>query len=226
VDAPGAAGWDLADATWSAAEAQAYLEGHSRTVQLPEPEAAADAGAADSDDTDLPTAGGPEADRPPTGQRNAAERPGGGEPFVCLGYDSDGYFYQPRSTGQVMRLGSSAHGGVNLCRLAPLAYWETLYPNKRGVNWTAAASDLFCRQAAVGMFDPDRLRGRGSWWDEGRCVLHLGDRLVVDGEPRPLSATLASRFHYQRGTALVGTGAAQPLSDEEALLVLTLADRL
>jgi putative DNA primase/helicase len=225
VDAPGAAGWDLADATWSPAEAQAYLEGHSRTVQLPEPEAAADAGAADSDDTDLPTAGGPEADRGTTGPRGAAERPGGSEPFVCLGYDSDGYFYQPRSTGQVVRLGSSAHGGVNLCRLAPLAYWETLYPNKRGVNWTAAASDLFCRQAAIGMFDPDLLRGRGIWWDEGRCVLHLGDRLVVDGEPRPISATLHSRFHYQRGAALVGTGDAQPLSDEEALLVLTLADR-
>jgi putative DNA primase/helicase len=225
ADAPGASGWDLADATWSPAEAQAYLEGHSRTVQLAEPEAAAAADAADSDASDLPTADGPEADRPPPGPRRAAERPGGSEPFVCLGYDSDGYFYQPRSTGQVVRLGSSAHGGVNLCRLAPLAYWETLYPNKRGVNWTAAASDLFCRQAAIGMFDPDLLRGRGIWWDEGRCVLHLGDRLVVDGEPRPLSATLNSRFHYQRGAALVGTADAQPLSDEEALLVLTLADR-
>ena len=225
ADAPGASGWDLADATWIAAEAQAYLEGHSRTVQLPEQEPAAAADAADSDATDLPTADGPEADRPPPDPRGAAERPGGSEPFVCLGYDSDGYFYQPRSTGQVVRLGSSAHGGVNLCRLAPLAYWETLYPSKRGVNWTAAASDLFCRQAAIGMFDPDLLRGRGIWWDEGRCVLHLGDRLVVDGEPRPISATLHSRFHYQRGAALVGTADAQPLSDEEALLVLTLADR-
>lgn len=225
ADAPGASGWDLADATWSPAEAQAYLEGHSRTVQLPEPEPATDADAADSDDTGISTADGPEADRPPPGPRGAAKHPGGSEPFVCLGYDSDGYFYQPRSTGQVVRLGSSAHGGVNLCRLAPLAYWETLYPNKRGVNWTAAASDLFCRQAAIGMFDPDLLRGRGIWWDEGRCVLHLGDRLVVDGEPRPISATLNSRFHYQRGAALVGTADAQPLSDEEALLVLTLADR-
>ena len=171
VDAPGASGWDLADATWSAAEAQSYLEGHSRTVQLPEPEA--------DDDHDLQTANGSTTVRPPAGQRSAANSPGGGEPFVCLGYDSDGYFYQPRSTGQVVRLGSSAHGGVNLCRLAPLAYWETLYPNKRGVNWTAAASDLFCRQATIGMFDPDLLRGRGIWWDEGRCVLHLGDRLVV-----------------------------------------------
>ncbi len=26
------------------------------------------------------------------------------EPFQCLGYDSDGYYYQPQATGQVMRL--------------------------------------------------------------------------------------------------------------------------
>jgi putative DNA primase/helicase len=222
ADAPGAAGWDLADASWSPAEAQAYLEGHSRTVQHPDLDAAANTQAPAVDPP--PDVQGGVVDLVPPG---SPERPlpSGAEPFVCLGYDSDGYFYQPRSTGQVMRLGSSAHGGVNLCRLAPLAYWETLYPSKRGVNWTAAASDLFCRQAAIGMFDPDLLRGRGIWWDEGRCVLHLGDRLVVDGEPRPISATLHSRFHYQRGAALVGTADAQPLSDEEALLVLTLADR-
>jgi len=146
-------------------------------------------------------------------------------PFLCLGYDSDGYYYQPRSTGQVMRLSSSAHGGMNLCRLAPLAYWETLYPSSRGVNWTAAASDLFCRQAAIGMFNPDQLRGRGIWWDDRRCVLHLGDRLVVDGSSQPLNTPFPSRFHYQRGTALVGTGDAVPLTDEEAFLVLSIADR-
>lgn len=124
-----------------------------------------------------------------------------------------------------MRLSGSAHGGMNLCRLAPLAYWEALYPSKRGVNWTAAASDLFCRQAAVGMFDPDLLRGRGAWWDRGRCVLHLGDRLLIDGQPQPINAALASSFHYQRGAALQGPGDLPPLSDEEALAVLTIADR-
>jgi hypothetical protein len=176
VDAPGALGWDLADATWSPAEAQAYLESHCRLVRRPEPAPIHE-----------PPAAAPAPERPGF---NPAERGTGlkdGEPFTCLGYDSDGYHYQPRSTGQVMRLSSSAHGGVNLCRLAPLAYWETLYPSKRGVNWTAAASDLFSRQAAIGMFDPDLLRGRGIWWDDSRCVLHLGDRLVVDGHSQPLS---------------------------------------
>lgn len=149
----------------------------------------------------------------------------GQEPFSCLGYDTDGYYYQPSSTGQVVRLAASSHGGMNLCRLAPIAYWETLYPSRTGVNWTAAASDLFARQAAIGMFDPDRLRGRGTWWDRGRCVLHLGDRLVVDGVTQAITDPLESAFRYQRGAALIGPGEATPLSDEEALTVLTMADR-
>jgi putative DNA primase/helicase len=161
----------------------------------------------------------------PSAASSSAPAAAGPEAFSCLGYDTDGYYYQPSSTGQVVRLAASSHGGMNLCRLAPVAYWEALYPSRTGVNWTAAASDLFSRQAAVGMFDPDRLRGRGTWWDRGRCVLHLGDRLVVDGIRQVITAPLESTFHYQRGAALIGPGDATPLSDEEALTVLTMADR-
>ncbi|MEI7664957.1 MAG: primase-helicase zinc-binding domain-containing protein, partial [Synechococcaceae cyanobacterium ELA263] len=146
-------------------------------------------------------------------------------PFLCLGFDGDGYYYQPRSTGLVVRLASSSHGGMNLCRLAPLAYWETLFPSKNGVNWTAAASDLFCQQAAVGIFDLECLRGRGAWGDEGQSVLHLGDRLVVDGRSQPITQPFCSRFHYQRGAAIHGPGDARPLSDQEAFMVLSIADR-
>jgi putative DNA primase/helicase len=162
----------------------------------------------------------PEPEAPSPAAAGATDRP-----FVCLGFDSDGYYYQPRSTGLVVRLASSSHGGMNLCRLAPLAYWETLFPSKNGVNWTAAASDLFCQQAAVGMFDACNLRGRGAWWDQGRSLLHLGDRLVVDGRSQPINQVFPSRFHYQRGPALHGPGDAPPLSDEEAFTVLAIADR-
>jgi putative DNA primase/helicase len=228
ADAPGADGWDLADATWTAAQAQAHLQRYRRLLSRPEAEPRAEGSPPDPAAAAPPAAlaGAPATPGPP-----APPEPGGigiasgGEPFACLGYDSDGYYYQPHATGQVVRLASSAHGGVNLCRLAPLAHWETLYPSKRGVNWTAAASDLFCRQAQVGMFDPDQLRGRGVWWDSGRCVLHLGNRLVIDGRVHPVTTPLASRFHYQRGAALEGPADAIPLSDEEALTVLTIADR-
>ncbi len=247
-------GWDLADADWTPQQTLDFLEANSRPVRQQEPnpllpasesaeaealpEATASAGAKPPTPQHRsglrkvrPQAKGSHAGRParpaarPSALSASPTAAAGSEPFSCLGYDTDGYYYQPSSTGQVVRLAASSHGGMNLCRLAPVAYWETLYPSRTGVNWTAAASDLFSRQAVVGMFDPDRLRGRGTWWDRGRCVLHLGDRLVVDGIRQVITAPLVSTFHYQRGAALIGPGDATPLSDEEALTVLTMADR-
>jgi putative DNA primase/helicase len=213
ADAPGADGWDLADADWTPAEAQAHLQRHRRPVRRPAPAAAAL----------TPVL----AAEPPAPAGGEARQPAAaaGDPFACLGYDSDGYYYQPHSTGQVVRLAASSHGGMNLCRLALLSYWETLYPSRSGVNWTAAASDLFARQAAVGIFDPDCLRGRGAWSDAGRSVLHLGDRLVVDGRSQPITEPFRSRFHYQRGPAIQLPDEASPLSDQEAFLVLAMAER-
>lgn len=145
--------------------------------------------------------------------------------FTCLGFDADGYYYQPRSTGQVVRLGGGSHTSTNLVRLAPLAYWETLYAGKQGVNWTWAAASLFEQQAEAGVYSPDRIRGRGAWWDDGRTVLHMGDRLVVDRESQPITRTFKSAFLYQRSAALIGPGQAAPLSDDEALTLCELAER-
>lgn len=146
--------------------------------------------------------------------------------FTCLGFDADGYYYQPRSTGQVVRLGGGSHTSTNLVRLAPLAYWETLYPSKReGVNWTWAAASLFEQQAEAGVYSPDRIRGRGAWWDDGRTVLHMGDRLVVDRESQPITRTFKSAYLYQRSAALIGPGLAAPLGNDEALMLCELAER-
>ena len=209
ADAPGAKGWDLADATWTPQQAAAWLAGNSKPVHLPPAPPLLQA----------PPQPPPHDEPPP------APRPHPSAPFRLLGYDQDAFYYQPHSTGQVVRLARGSHTGTNLVALAPLEYWESCYPNKMGANWTSAASDLFRRQAAAGMFNPDTLRGRGAWWDRGRSVLHLGGRLVVDGEAQPLTGDLQTNFHYQRAVALHGPGDAEPLSDDEALLTITMANR-
>jgi putative DNA primase/helicase len=202
-DAP--EGWDLADADWSIAEAGAYLKANRsppielpELAPLPEPELPIDP-------DPLPA---PDAD------------------FICLGFDNDAFYYQPHSTGQVTRLSRSAHTGTNLCAIAPLRYWETLYPSKMGVNWTAAASSLFEKQSQAGIYSPDRIRGRGAWWDQKQSVLHLGDRLVVDGINRPVSDGIpSSRYLYQRLGNLRGPGNAKPLTDAESYVLAELAER-
>ncbi|NBX71152.1 MAG: hypothetical protein EBQ98_04515, partial [Actinobacteria bacterium] len=118
-------GWDLADCDWTAAEAGAYYKAN-RTPPIEFP-------AVIKAEPLLE----PALEPPPL--------PKADESFLCLGFDADAYYYQPHSTGQVTRLSRSAHSGVNLVALAPLPYWESLYPSKVGVNWTAAASSLFAR---------------------------------------------------------------------------------
>ena len=196
-------GWDLADAIWSPEQARDYLDSNlSEPITLPKEE----------------TAPVLEAINPPE------SLPEPDEHFICIGFQENTFYYLPFATGQVVALARSSHTGTNLCALAPLSYWENLYPNRTGVNWIAAASSLFQRCYNAGFYDPARLRGRGAWWDENRSVLHLGDRIIVDGEARPSSRQLkGSKYYYQRLIRLKGPDLNNPLSAKEAAKILEIA---
>ena len=202
-------GWDLADALaekWSQAKVAKAVLSCAKAVELPpelEPEP---------------------APAPPPATPPAQPIPSGA-PFVCLGFNEGIYYYQPDSTGQVISLSRASHTGTNLLSIAPLAYWETLYPSKTGANWLAAASSLFETQALVGIFSADRIRGRGAWWDDGRSVLHLGDRLLIDGKEQPISKTAGSKFHYQRLASIDIPKRLELLPDELGMEIIDIASR-
>jgi putative DNA primase/helicase len=193
-------GWDLADGLaegMTPAQAASIVAKFAKPVELAEPE--------------------PEA-------RVIADLPKY-QPFTCLGFDEGVFYYQPSATGQVTALSRSAHTGTNLVNIAPLPYWETNFPTKTGVNWLAAASRLFQDQALIGIFSPDRIRGRGAWWDDGRSVLHLGDRLLVDGILQPIKKAPSSKFHYQRLAAIDLPSHLDPLTDELGMELIDIASR-
>jgi len=198
-------GWDLADATgWTEKEARSVLREYSKTIQAPEkkPE---------------PT----QPEKPPT--KPPVTLPGA--PFTCLGFDDGSYYYQPSNTGQIIRLTGSAHTSTNLLRLARLEYWEAIYPGKNAPNYQAAVSSLFETQARVGVYSADQIRGRGAWWDEGRCVLHLGDRLIADGITYPVMKPPPSKFNYQRLATIHIPTDLSPLTDEEGFQIIDIASR-
>lgn len=199
-------GWDLADAIWSPEEALFYLEDNlSLPLLPPEPEEEPEIDTQSPEDLDLSF----ETDLY----------------FACLGFHDHTYYYLPRSTGQVTDLSRASHSGVNLCAIAPLEYWENLYPSKSGVNWTAAASSLFQQCHEVGFYDSAKLRGRGAWWDNGRSVLHLGNRIIVDGETIPSNKPLKnSEYYYQRLIKLNGPDMNNPLSKKEAEVIMQIAN--
>jgi putative DNA primase/helicase len=205
--------WDLADALAASADTAAVAKQVAKLLAdnirqldpLPEPK--------------------PEPEPPaPTPPAVVADVPSSA-PFECLGFDGDNYYYQPGNTGQVIRITGPGHSTNNLLRLASLAYWETIYPSKTGVNWNSAVSSLLARQAAAGVYSPDRIRGRGAWSDAGRAILHLGDRLIVDGVSHSVTKPPPSRFNYQRLASIEIPTDVQPLTDQQGAEILDIADR-
>jgi putative DNA primase/helicase len=211
-DAP--QGWDLADAEdWNAADAATYLAAHLR-----EPELQSSGSDGDGD--------GPVKPAPNSGS-------GGPEPasYTMLGFSGDDYYYQPKGSGQVTRLTRGGHTSTNLFGIAPIEYWRKTYPrfNKdgdfTGIDWQQCYSDLLAEQHQVGCYDPSRIRGVGAWWDEGRTVFHLGDRLIVDGTKYPVKEPHPSEYIYQRLPKRIGPGAAEPLTDQDGVNLLSIAEQ-
>ena len=202
-------GWDLADALaegWTPGRAAKAVERMARAVE--------------------PPAAAPEPPAAPPEPTAVAPPLPGNQPFVCLGFDDGSYYYQPSSTGQITRISRGNHTETHLLVLCPqTSYWESLYPSKNGINWTAAKASLFEQQARVGIFSPDRIRGRGAWWDDGRAVLHLGDRLIVDGTEHSVMKPPPSRFNYQRLVAIDLPARLEPLTDAQGLEILDIASR-
>ncbi len=138
-------------------------------------------------------------------------------PFQVMGQAGDAFVYRTAS-GELVTLPRSRHTSVCLVSLAPIAYWETLYPGKTGPNWLAAASSLFEQQRRLPPFSLDRIRGRGAWMDDNRSVLHLGDRLLIDGQPAELQHPQTA-YVYDRRPSLPDL-VPEALADEAGLQVM------
>ena len=195
-------GWDLADADWSTADAAAYLKANrsaptaSVTPEL-EPEPAL------------------EPEPTPVAQADKL-------PFRCLGFDRGSYFYLPTNGGQVLEFTASQHTKLNLLNLAPLAWWNEAYKKGTGADWDRAADCLIALCMQQGVYDPDRVRGRGAWYDRGRVIVHLGDRLIVDNKEHEICAPPPTNYFYEQAKALDGPDD-KPLTDELATKIRNIA---
>ena len=145
-------------------------------------------------------------------------------PFTCLGHDRGKFFLYTVEGRQVLALSArdlSSHG--ELLKLAPLRILEGAYPGKESFNARAAADAIMRACYARGVFNPDALRGRGVWIDDGRRVMHLGDHLLVDGIATKLDAH-QSRYIYEQARPLdVELGAPLPDADARRILAMCCA---
>ena len=155
----------------------------------------------------------PRSDDGPEGPPPAEDR--AEWPFRVLGHDRGQYFFLPRGGGQVVHLNArELHSPASLVALAPLDWWEAAFPGRDSFNTRKAGNDVLRACERAGVFEPDRLRGRGAWLDDGRVVLHLGDRMLVDGaEEAP--GDFRSHFIYEVARPLA-VPLGEPLADAEA----------
>lgn len=146
--------------------------------------------------------------------------------FHLLGYDHDRYFYFSKATGQVVRLSAREHDKNNLLRIADLRYWEAKFPTDSGPHWAGAQAKLMAAQHRVGVFDPERIRGRGAWWDDSiGAAMHTGESLLAAGRSMPVRELARGRHIYELARPLdVSLGS--PLGDDAAGGVLGLFESL
>jgi putative DNA primase/helicase len=88
-----------------------------------------------------------------------------------------------------------------------------------GINWARAAADLIKAANNAGVFQLEKMRGRGVWLDGGQVVWHLGHALEVDGKPVSLT-DYRSAHQYALMQSLPIKTQVEPLDDAHGQKIL------
>lgn len=120
--------------------------------------------------------------------------------YRAIGYNEQKYYVLSATQRQpyaysVMQLMSEQH-----CMeiVNDMSYWLTHFADDKGrVNWKQAGAYIMKQCTDAGIYKPDKVREQGVWLDDGRTVLHFGEKIFVDGgEVNP--AKFRSAFTYPR----------------------------
>lgn len=152
--------------------------------------------------------------------------PFNGAPFKLLGYNHGEYYYLPHGTKQIKILKAPEHTKSNLMEIARLQYWEgSDYASKSGFDVDKAANALIQLNQGLGVYDAAKIRGRGAWEDEGRSVLHMGNKLIVNNDSIPIG-NFQSKYVYEAATQIGFGTATRSLPKAEAIKLVHLCDAL
>lgn len=142
----------------------------------------------------------------------------------ALGYSGDRFFYSSNMDGSpLVDLTPRQHERREFFRLAILRYWEIHYglpgsTDKISVDWDLVTSDLMQKARARGAIDPNKIRGRGAWIDNGEFVFNTGEYVVYDDGFRLPIADATTKYIYQSGEEIAV--ADEPLDDDERAAIV------
>lgn len=155
------------------------------------------------------------------------ESDGHREGIVPLGHDRSVYFYYSLSGRQVVAIPTQQHTRNMLMSLASVPhYWQRSrhISEKGAILWDDATDWLMRSCRDVGIYNPERVRGRGAWLDNGRAVLHMGDRLLVDGRIEPLLLAGSTAIYSAALPLAIENG--RPLSNADAHKICVISGKL
>lgn len=152
--------------------------------------------------------------------------------FRVLGYNDGLFYYYPFAMRQIVALSAPAHTMQNLLQLDSLQNWERPYLNEEGklskrhqtIALYAAAQMIQIAEKRGVFVEESHIRGAGCWIDEGRVVLHCGDRLYVDGTYTEFFS-LNSEYTYVAAPRLLKP-AQTPLNNYEARRLRTICEAI
>lgn len=114
--------------------------------------------------------------------------------FVPLGYDPDSakFFFMSRASRTIRAFSASQmlKDEGSLILVPDHGFWSSWafvaglqFGEGGSTPWKLIGARLMQACYDAGVYDASRIRGRGAWWDRSRIVVHLGEQLLVDGEP-------------------------------------------
>lgn len=193
-------GWDVADEQWGSAE-KFIAWARSRIGSLPSHK---------MEESPEPEYIPPEEDECTLAEQdeyyNAPPEPEQKDfeaPYRMLGYNGEYFYFLPHGSQQIKALTATALGqSANLLTLAPLDHWKissgiSEADKMKPEHWQMHVNGIVQRSYDIGVFDLARIRGRGAWIDKGRNILHVGNKVYIDGEAVP-PETVQSRYLYPR----------------------------
>lgn len=214
--------WDVADADWNQEKAVEYVRKHLYNPKLTgypggqiKP-----AEAPKTETKEPPKSQAPVEQAAPEPPKVAKVKDFGipDQPFRFLGFDkteSGGlrFHFYVKATQTVVALAHTSLSKTSLMTLGPLNWWESHFPGKQGLNLDGAQQFVIAYGSRKPYTDK-AVRGRGAWMERKTVVLHAGEKLIVDGKEKHISAH-ESKYIYEIGEEL-GFYTANPLNNIEA----------
>ena len=144
-----------------------------------------------------------------------------GLPFICLGYDSEKYWFLNRRQRLPYTIERGHFTISKLGELAPLAWWavNSMTSDSGSIKVACAQDYIIGESDKSGMFLVDSLRGAGVWLDNGKPVINDGQRIIrMDGSSASFEQC-GGDAHYIASEARFGDMKGAASTDDEGTLL-------